>query len=663
MHAFLSRKIFGKILILALSPLFFLSEGSPRDAPQPVQTKVLFDQARRALNQKHYSSAETQLRKLLGEDAAFQDASGKSAWFLLGRALELQGETEKAVAELERGERTLRAARREDPYLDFHLARLYVETGKYSKRKRVTPLVYRAVRNLVPRRQPDLWNQIYDILDIFLQKPEKKRKRYGEAVEKRTPGELLELLLRSLDPDPMTDENEALFLIFKRAEIARERYPDPTHPSGYDIRGDYFVRLGAPYRIYWTHSGVPGEFGYAIYPFEVWFYTKINPELYFTFARIRGESTFRQVNGPESVIGSFYGRRRTPFNRQHAGETVTALRYYLYSELALYHEDYRHRLYLLQQQKTPAEAADYADMRFASDDEEHARLAQQILQRVPVDPGEDVATLPLSVDHAVFRGKNGQGRLEIYFGVPAGAIFFEKTPSGGVCRLQAKIAVLNDGFVPVARDTLKYRISADRRNEIFEGGFVGTWQRQFPPGSYSLYVRLEDQGSQRGATFRDAFRVKDFHPDSLRLSDLELATAIRPDTARTEFVKDSLFVLPMPSGVLTGADTLYAYLEIYGLTRNSAGRTAAEVAYSLVWEEAGGGVKGLFARLTGHLKERRRKLKTVRRRAKRSQVAVHQAFPLRKLRKGKYRLRVGVRDLVSGRQAAAEKAFRLVEGE
>ncbi|HHM23426.1 MAG TPA: hypothetical protein ENJ23_00120, partial [Bacteroidetes bacterium] len=586
---------FGLVLGVVLAPV-------PGRLPaQNLSPDSLWILARKALGEKNYGQVARLLDQLLELDSTFQDASGKSAWYLLGLALDRQSEREEALRQLRRGRRILSQLGAKDPYLDFLLAQLYAERGGPAAGDSVSAFVYSAVQHLSPVRQKDLWDEIFDMLDIFLPKPEPKAAK-KKAFSHLRPWQLMELAIRRLDPNPMTDANEALPVILRRAAVARKKYPDPGSPSGYDIRGDYFVRLGPPYRIYWTHSGVPGEFGYAIFPFEIWFYTKIHPKLYFTFARIRGESDFRKVDGPEAVIGSFYDRKRVPFNRQHIGETVTALRFYLYSELALYHEDFRHRLYLLEQQVNASEAADFADLRFRRDDEIQAQLAANLLQHVPIVPGEDVLRFSLDVDQAQFRAPGGQSRVEFYFGIPGGDLFFRETPAGPVSEVRAYLAVLDSLFRPVVRDTLFYRLSGTG----FEkgGGLVGIWRQELQPGTYSFYLRVKDPAAKRGATYRDVFRVKRFGAGRFSASDLLLASRIQQARESSEFVKDSLTVLPAPSATVAAGDTLHLYFEVYDLATDAAGQSRMHIRYELDPLERPSGLPGFFARLFGKNKNR-----------------------------------------------------------
>ncbi len=194
-----------------------------------------------------------------------------------------------------------------------------------------------------------LGQKLFDIIDFSLSVSERTELEESLLNPKGRPGMVLYSYLRREDPNPITEQNELITTIFQRGAEAREKFANFSSPKGYDDRGDIYVRLGNPWKMYPNHSGLLGEMGYATYPYEIWLYKRLHPDLYFTFIRERGIGYFKLVDGPESILGTFYKGRRVFFNRENPGQVVTYLRFNLYEELAGLHPDFKERLSRLQQ--------------------------------------------------------------------------------------------------------------------------------------------------------------------------------------------------------------------------------------------------------------------------------------------------------------------------
>jgi GWxTD domain-containing protein len=622
----------------------------------------LYADLRHSYTKKRFAEAIRIAREILQKDSLFQDGTGKSGWCWLGLAYEKDLQAKEALKVLEKGEALLTRNKRIDVYLKYHLARLYAELNIREKWPRITPLVYSALLHLSPKRQPDLWNLIADVLRLFnpvLTEKEKKEVPIPGGFLK-TPGLAFVTLLRRFDPDPLTEINEALPVLFQRMAVAREKYPDETAPSGFDIRGHYYVRLGPPWKIYYSHSGVVGEFGYAIYPFEIWFYTRIHPALYFCFAKIRGMGSYQEIPGPESVIGLFYKGRSTFWNRSRPGETVSYLRLYLYDELAYYHEDFRRRFYLLTQQGSTAEAADYAQIHFKRMDEEHAEEARRLLDRITFDPRGVAPELSVHFDMAQFLASDGKGRIEFYFGIPRQDLVFYRRGQSESAILEIEAAILDTFYAPVVKDTLYYRVEA--APEDVEGGFIGKWEAELRPGIYHGFFRVSNPESGKRTILRNDFLLRDFTSGAFSLSDLELSTAIRGRGAYPGFEKDSVSVLPMPSKLLQRGDSLYVYFEIY----RPAGAETASTRYQIDYQlEEAGKTRGILARLFtriplfGHKRTAVQVTDAITLRGRKA--AIWKALNTSELPAGQVVLSVRVRDVRSGKEIVATKVFRLVQ--
>ena len=362
--------------------------STPSFAPnyhhQSDEQASLYQQALQAVKKGHLAEGESLLRQLLKNNELFQSPSRRSVWFQLGRVLQLQKKSLKAIQTLEQGRKKLGKANQVDWYLNYHLVRMYSEHGIVERDSLITKLVYGVLEYSNPKNQPELWKQIINETDILFKEPlrSKLQKMFSEKVA--STGQILLEFFKEADPYPNTEYNEYLKIFFIRTAAARDQFSSPSTARGYDDRGEIYVRLGQPTKIISSHKGIKGDVGWGLYPYEFWFYDNIHPDLYYTFIRLRGKSYFTRAAGPESVIGSFYDTRRAFSNRQNVGETAVLLRNELYSSLAGQHETFRARLTELSAQLSYAEALEYAQRHFAYEDKMHTARVDTLAPMIAV---------------------------------------------------------------------------------------------------------------------------------------------------------------------------------------------------------------------------------------------------------------------------------------
>lgn len=90
------------------------------------------------------------------------------------------------------------------------------------------------------------------------------------------------------------------------------------------------------------------------------------------------------------------------------------------------------------------------------------------------------------------------------------------------------------------------------------------------PGEYKLRLRIDDAHSDRNAEYTTNLPIAGFSKSGLQLSDIQLASSIKPDTSKSIYVKNGLRVFPN-SNRLYGiqAPIIYNYTEIYNFATPS----------------------------------------------------------------------------------------------
>ncbi|MFC1569024.1 GWxTD domain-containing protein [bacterium] len=85
-------------------------------------------------------------------------------------------------------------------------------------------------------------------------------------------------------------------------------------------------------------------------------------------------------------------------------------------------------------------------------------------------------------------------------------------------------------------------------------------------GEYVIVVEVEDANSGNKGYYKTDLSIKPFRAGSIRVSDMQLANTIKPDTSKGLYTKNGYLVVPNPSGLYgIGLPVLLGYSEIYNL--------------------------------------------------------------------------------------------------
>jgi GWxTD domain-containing protein len=632
-------------------------------ALQDKQTPAtLYTAAVQALNKKDYAAAEILLRQVLQLDSRYQEPSGRSAWHQLGLALEQQEKKTEAIRIMEQGQDSLQSAPQRDWYLAYDLARLYAENRIEGKEAEITRLVYEVFKNSTPDRHPDLWQRLFHEIAFLLDEPEQAKFEQALTQPGSRPGLLLLYFFRREDPFPSTPANEALPVFFQRTALARERFAQALSPRGYDARGDIYVRLGKPWRVHTDHSGIMGDVGWALQPYEVWFYNNIHPDLYFTFIRKDGRIYYTLAEGPESIFGSFYKGRRTFFNRQNVGETAMSLRDQVYRYLAPSHETFRRRLYDISNTRSNAEALDYSLLHFTNEDRKHAAQLDTIAPAVAFSDDYKQKSFPVELSFARFLDADDRMRTEIYYGTLYRDLKFERLKNEYRTQLRGEVDILNDIYETVASDSIQEICSAANATAKDSGDFISQSNFRLPPGRYQLFFRLENPQGRQVGVLRAELEVIAFAQASLSLSDIQLSPDIHEAQEAHRFVKHGYFVKPLPGLAAHKDKPLFVYFEIYNLSRDASGDARYRIDYRVSVPKQ---KKSFFNKIAGIFGGAGTKKHTVTLSASRTgqspSPVEYMEFDLGQFDSGNLELEIIVTDLIAKQQVSSTLPFKLLE--
>ena len=277
-------------------------------------------------------------------------------------------------------------------------------------------------------------------------------------------------------------------------------------------------------------------------------------------------------------------------------------------------------------------------------------------------PGLPGDILNFYYDLAHFRGPDGQTNLEIYYGIPPEQVEIEQEADSSFIHVQLAIALANEGHTSIYRTTDEFAYRGMQvPSTTQQGAFVPEIiKTQVPPGKYELQVQMKDLISGRTGLYRQELEVRDYQIPELQVSEIQLASSISEEGA-AKFQKEDVWIIPIPTRSYAATQNVYAYFEIYNLTKDTFGQTRYKTEYRI--RSSAMPTVGVFgAVVTG--------LRTIFR-TRKPQVAItneltgreadereYVEIVLNKVRPGVNALEVIVTDLVSGKIVEREVRFR-----
>ncbi|RQV98151.1 GWxTD domain-containing protein [bacterium] len=200
--------------------------------------------------------------------------------------------------------------------------------------------------------------------------------------------------------------------------------------------------------------------------------------------------------------------------------------------------------------------------------------------------------IPFEMDVAQFHAGDGWSYLEVYFSMSRSGISHVQTGSRFEGRLETNIRIMKvDSVLNEKKDTLVDPV--DDLKELEAGLRVfNVYSFYLKPGVYKIRFQSTDLNTGQSGWIERPLSVSAFSDDSLTLSDIQLASQIRPDTTRSAFLKNGYTVIPNASAIYgIEQPILYYYMEIYGLSPLAAGRDSIYTVLATIEDTDGKTVK------------------------------------------------------------------------
>lgn len=212
------------------------------------------------------------------------------------------------------------------------------------------------------------------------------------------------------------------------------------------------------------------------------------------------------------------------------------------------------------------------------------QVMHRVASKTPEIYEQDFATAPLDFfyDSASFKADERSVKLEVYYGIPTRDLDYKEGPDGRLTAyVKRGLALHDEDNKPV------YRSSEDM--ELYASGPIDTTQIAFvpemdrlsvAPGTYRLSVQILDSSSDKSQVYNREVELHPYGDDSLQVSDIEMASLIRPSRG-SKFTKGEIEVVPNPSLFYFAGQPVFIYYEVYNLKKDEFGRTDYRVSYEL----------------------------------------------------------------------------------
>jgi len=295
-------------------------------------------------------------------------------------------------------------------------------------------------------------------------------------------------------------------------------------------------------------------------------------------------------------------------------------------------------------------------------------VLNDLVSRAPWVYEADFSQLPIDFFYypAAFRGKDGQTRLEIYYGLPASEM--ARLPVNEHTErvlLDRGVALFDSLWIEQHRVQDQLTFHMPSQQQILDNAFIpGVMTFEVKPGLNYLALQVRDVVSGKSQVYQQALTVSDFSDTTqIMMSDIELAFWIAPTKSEGEFDKKGLRVVPMASKAFHVDQTAFVFFEVYNLKKDKFGQTQYRVEYEFQSQEKGiapvRALRGLGRMLK--LRERSKEVTiSYEQTGRSSEDVAYVELDLRDVEPGGQKVRIEVTDLVRDQKVRKEILFDIV---
>jgi len=190
----------------------------------------------------------------------------------------------------------------------------------------------------------------------------------------------------------------------------------------------------------------------------------------------------------------------------------------------------------------------------------------------------------LSLDVAQYQDKDHQSYLDVYYSIPRSSVGYTAANGGGFsCQLLFRLQIYHEGRLWASKMWKVEETVADSARLQTANQLVDLVRYQTDAaGRYRVVLHIEDMHrSSPGDSVSVEVDLRQFSPDKVEMSDLQLASAITSAAGSpTIFTRHVYEVIPNVAALFgESAADLYYYFEAYHVIKNIPGRKYKTVSY------------------------------------------------------------------------------------
>jgi GWxTD domain-containing protein len=192
-----------------------------------------------------------------------------------------------------------------------------------------------------------------------------------------------------------------------------------------------------------------------------------------------------------------------------------------------------------------------------------------LMQGSAIAQEKKTVDLSQSIDYATFAAESGQTSIELYIALPKSLLTYSKqNDTLFITELTVQLIALKNGKKE-KQSELKVISKANSLKDK-NGLIIITLSQVLPVGEYEFVINVSESDGNLKADTHFNIALPNYTSDSLKISDIELASAIdKSENKQSPFYKNTLEVIPQPTTIFGGTiNVLSVYAELYNLARN-----------------------------------------------------------------------------------------------
>ncbi len=235
--------------------------------------------------------------------------------------------------------------------------------------------------------------------------------------------------------------------------------------------------------------------------------------------------------------------------------------------------------------------------------EQDSKLSfERMIETRPEIYDDDLGRTRLKIRYHItqFRGKDGLTRIELFYGLTPNQITLFQYDAIIRVKVRQGFLLFDKNWHELSRDVrLSNRTLANVLDSQGKPVKLDRLSTEAPPGRYNMAFEILDEDSRNFSSVKDSLVVRDFRAGELVLSDVLLASSIRPDSAQGVYTfPGNISVTPSLTASFAVDSLIFTYFEVYNLALDAQGASRFDIETTIVPDTKQGGLAAFAASIS-----------------------------------------------------------------